>query len=62
MLTGIFVLMLIGLVAQIGFLVFLVLFMAPKWVPMEQRKMMRKSKAQQIKDENRRREIDTYAG
>ena len=62
MLTGIFVLMLIGLLAQIGFMVFLVLYMAPKWVPMKKRRMMREMREKKIKEEALRREIDTYAG
>ena len=62
MLTGIFVLMLIGLIAQIGFTVFLVLFLAPKWVPMKERREMRQEKAHAIKKQALRREIDTYAG
>lgn len=62
MLTGIFVVMLIGLLVQIGFMAFLVLFLTPKWVPMKERKERRKARAQDVKKTALRREIDTYAG
>jgi hypothetical protein len=62
MLTGIFVLMLIGLIAKIGFMIFLVLFLAPKWVPMKRRRMVREIRKKKIKEEALREEIDTYAG
>ena len=62
MLTGIFVLLLIGLVAQIGFMVFLALFLAPKWIPMKERKERRKAREFALKRATMIREVEDYVG
>lgn len=62
MLTGIFILMLIGLLVQTAFFAFLVLFLAPKWIPMKERKERRKAREFALKRAAMIREVEDYVG